>query len=275
MKANSAIAQSLPIVLASIAEQSGLSLGIGGSVAYTNGKHVQVPALPIECSEDTAMLAYGYLYHEGAHIRYTSIAAIAECKTPLERMILNILEDGRIEQRMGLDFPGARLRLDGLSRLIDGKSGAAVQDDPSIVFINHVLLHVLVAELGRAWVQPHWHANRQVFEEIFGTNLMIKVEALIAGTSKRPTTASLLPTVHAIVDCLEQAKNDEQDSQDDQQQGDGQDGDDQQQGDDQTGDDQQQGDDQTGDDQTGDDQQQGDDQTGDDQQQGDDQTGDD
>lgn len=207
---SNAIVNSLPIVAATLAEQSGITLSIGGTTAYTNGQHVNLPALPLEVSETTAMLAYGYLYHEGGHIRYTDFSCIAKLEKAIEREVLNTLEDGRIETRTMQDFPGAKIRLEGLSKILDTEPLPATTPTPPVLFQQYVFLQMVTGELGREWCFPLWEQSRKQFTEVFGENLRTKVEALIGNTSKLLSTASLLGTVRALVAALEQAKDEEE-----------------------------------------------------------------
>ena len=60
----------LPIMVNNYAKLFGVSVRIQGTVAYTNGKTITLPRLDIK-DPIKARLAYGYLAHESAHIRYT------------------------------------------------------------------------------------------------------------------------------------------------------------------------------------------------------------
>jgi cobaltochelatase CobT len=59
----------LPIVAAALGRKLGVEVGVGGHDACTDGLRIQIPDVP----EDPASrdLAWGYLAHEAAHVRYT------------------------------------------------------------------------------------------------------------------------------------------------------------------------------------------------------------
>jgi len=66
---------------------------VGGQDAKTDGDVIQVPAYD---GEDAGYrdVAWGYLAHEAAHVRYTQFEYFRQAAaTPIRKTILNILED--------------------------------------------------------------------------------------------------------------------------------------------------------------------------------------
>ncbi|MGB5830838.1 MAG: VWA domain-containing protein, partial [Thiohalocapsa sp.] len=93
--------QAMPIVAAALGCKFGVSVAIGGAEAQTDGDSIQVPALP----PDSALMpvAWGYLAHEAAHVRYTDFAAYragVAAGDVLCASLQNILEDVRIERAL-------------------------------------------------------------------------------------------------------------------------------------------------------------------------------
>lgn len=98
----------LPIMVNNYAKLFGVSVRIQGTVAYTNGKTITLPRLDIK-DPIKARLAYGYLAHESAHIRYTDFKILEkeEIKNNLLLFSLfNILEDNRIEKLISREYIG-------------------------------------------------------------------------------------------------------------------------------------------------------------------------
>lgn len=60
----------MPIIVKNYARKFGVTVRMQGSLAYTNGKTITIPRLDIT-DPIKARLAYGYLAHESAHVRYT------------------------------------------------------------------------------------------------------------------------------------------------------------------------------------------------------------
>lgn len=62
--------QSLPIVAAALGRNCGVTIEIGGSGAYTNGKVISLPFLELETPESERKLL-GLLCHECGHVRFS------------------------------------------------------------------------------------------------------------------------------------------------------------------------------------------------------------
>ena len=91
----------LPLVARAVGRRLDVTVEIGGSDAYTDGTHIQLPALPLDMScENMATLAFGYLEHEAAHVRYTDMDNFKP-DNGLHQMFTNIFEDVRIEKALG------------------------------------------------------------------------------------------------------------------------------------------------------------------------------
>ncbi|MCR5625219.1 MAG: hypothetical protein K6G11_08275 [Lachnospiraceae bacterium] len=98
----------MPIIVKNYARKFGVTVRMQGSLAYTNGKTITIPRLDIT-DPIKARLAYGYLAHESAHVRYTdfSILKRKEFKNnELMFSLFNILEDSRIENLISKEFIG-------------------------------------------------------------------------------------------------------------------------------------------------------------------------
>ncbi len=106
---------SLPIVASLLSERYGVSVVIGGDTAYTDGSTIVLPSLPE--TPRTEQLVRGYIDHESAHIRYTDFTICGDY--PAHHMMLNLLEDMRVERLMGEQFPGARQNLSHLVEALE------------------------------------------------------------------------------------------------------------------------------------------------------------
>lgn len=105
---NSHITNALPIMVNNYSKMFGVSVRMQGTSAYTNGKTITIPRLDIN-NPAKARLAYGYLAHESAHVRYTDFKLIKQefIKEDLLRFSLfNILEDSRIEALISREYIG-------------------------------------------------------------------------------------------------------------------------------------------------------------------------
>ncbi|RLD03302.1 MAG: VWA domain-containing protein, partial [Chloroflexi bacterium] len=108
------ISKSLPIVAKAMGDQMGVNVVIRGVEAITNGKIIYLPELPKDDAEAT-LLARGFLDHEAAHVRLTDFSVINNDNNPSLKNLINIIEDIRIEQKMGQIYPGCAVNLRNLA----------------------------------------------------------------------------------------------------------------------------------------------------------------
>lgn len=104
----------------------GVNITFGGQEAFTDGKRVNLPALP----PGTVLTPYqeriltGYVDHESSHIRWTDFKAWEKrIKNHPQKKALHMLsnqfEDIRIENRQIENYPGVRPFLDDLAHHVD------------------------------------------------------------------------------------------------------------------------------------------------------------
>lgn len=114
---DSVLLKSLPYMLSIVAAGAGVDLRTDprATTAATNGRVVILPPLPYTGGE-LAIYSLGYIVHESGHIRHTDFAAAGTRPgDELHRMLVNVLEDIRIERLINGVFPGARHWLDALT----------------------------------------------------------------------------------------------------------------------------------------------------------------
>ena len=120
----------LPIIATMLGQKFGVEVVIGGRRAFTDGQVIHLPSLPADADPDLALLANGFIDHEAAHIRYTDFAA--QNPGGLTGLIANVLEDVRIEQRLGERFPGSRHNLAALVGVLERKKTLVPPAEASI-----------------------------------------------------------------------------------------------------------------------------------------------
>lgn len=111
------LSHALPIMVNNYAKLFGVSVRIQGSTAYTNGRVITIPRLDIK-NPIKARLAYGYLAHESAHIRYTDFSVLKKDKIRNNLFLFslfNILEDSRIEALISKEYIGVYENLELLN----------------------------------------------------------------------------------------------------------------------------------------------------------------
>lgn len=108
---NGPLNQAFPIVAAALGNRLGVKVMVTGQTAKTDGERILIPAYDGN-APDYRDIAWGFLAHEAAHIRYTDFSIFVEASShPIRKAILNILEDVRIERLLMRDYPGTALTI--------------------------------------------------------------------------------------------------------------------------------------------------------------------
>lgn len=144
MVATTAIINALPLVADALGRKYGVKVYIGGEGAYTNGKDIHMPSLPIDADENVLKLARGYLDHEAAHLRVTDFDTLKEARlTDIERHVWNIIEDFMVEQQLAAIYPGCRENFTWLARhlfLMEADMLSVDENPPASVIFNWFLI---------------------------------------------------------------------------------------------------------------------------------------
>lgn len=224
----------LPLVAAMIGQQTGVEVIVGGTEASTNGRRIHLPWID---NPDEAFLdaMFGYLWHEGGHIKFTDFEAWRQAATPLERSLLNVLEDIREEKEVIRMWPGAAGRLYAVSEWLvanDKLKMASKDDHPAEILGQHVLNRLRVSELHEQCLVGFADAAEKAFQAVFPHGARLRLDALLSEVDELTSTADCLGMARNIVAMLkdeqekeeqrererEQRQQDQQDQQDQQQQ---------------------------------------------------------
>lgn len=132
----------LPLVASTLGDKYGVRVHIGGQRACTDGSEIYLPALPLDCDEELLLCARGFLDHEAAHIRHTDIELVKNSDvTPLEKHLLNTIEDWRVENALAVIFPGCR---HNFTKLIQREFISAYAPESDIEATVHILNAILL-----------------------------------------------------------------------------------------------------------------------------------
>lgn len=200
-----AIQQSLPIVAKAIGRACDVKVAVGGSRAYTDGETIHLPDLPFHDPE-IETLAFGYLEHEAAHVRYTEAV---ECSSPLHHALWNILEDVRIEARLGGEYPGFAATLKQLvRRLVDDDvlRAPAPESQPPELLQSYLLYRLRREVLGQDALADHAHAAEGLFRERFPEGVATRIGAVIGRARRLRSSRETAELAAEIVAILEDEK---------------------------------------------------------------------
>lgn len=118
-------ARPLALIAKVLGRKYDVTVTIAGQIACTTGKEITIPVVSGDHAE---ALAHGYIDHEAAHVRYTDFSV--QLTDNFAGDLLNILEDVRIEQAIGWEYPGCIANLRELTRILVEQHGA-FRPDPS------------------------------------------------------------------------------------------------------------------------------------------------
>ena len=190
----------LPIYCQHLAEQTGVEVVVGGKVANTNGKRVNVPF-----TEDDLQLSFGYVAHEASHVRNTDMTVFQRtAPNPFRKNMLNILEDIRIE-RLSMDqYPGTEEDIRYLNRkvLLDPFKPEVVAQAQPIHVIHNALLYGAYWKLQEPQLEVPAKAYLEAFEALVGQDIADRIMAKALQTLKCNSTEEVLQLVDAIIALL-------------------------------------------------------------------------
>ena len=204
--------QAMPIVAAALGRKFGVSVAIGGAEAQTDGDSIQVPALP----PDSALMpvAWGYLAHEAAHVRYTDFAAYragVAAGDALCASLQNILEDVRIERALAGPYPGTRETLQAVCAHLSAEGGMnapAADAHPAQVLTSYLLLHLRDSVLGYDGLAAEAKQAEAVLRSVFPARTVHRLQGLLAevdGLASTTDAVDLARRIRALLEAERQA----------------------------------------------------------------------
>ena len=204
------ILKSLPLLASVLGRQHGVQVTIGGTEAFTNGRIVNLPALPLDVGSEGLAFCRGYLDHESGHLRYTNFDALREENLyPVEKFIWNAIEDWRVEKALSEVYPGCRANLKWLaSRIFVEEFNPS--KDPKTALMSYILLTC------RAWSVPEIEASRQIERQTVAQHypqLLGKLDALLTQVRATcPDTRAAVGFAKQIAELIERHQEQTSDS---------------------------------------------------------------
>ena len=199
--------QALPIVAAAYGRKFGVKVQVGGARACTDCRTIHIPEIRDEPVAKT--LAWGYLTHEAAHVRFTDMDVYRRTamKGPLVNAVLNILEDVRIENAILGPYPGSVKTLDEtLGWLVrEGATRAAKEADSPPMVLTCFLLTILRYRVRRqAVLKDLAEDSERVLRVTFPASFVHRLLGLLAEVPGLDSTASTAGLAERIVALVEQ-----------------------------------------------------------------------
>ena len=191
----------LPIVAAALGRKFGVEVGIGGHDACTDGKRIQIPDVPDDpASRD---LAWGYLAHEAAHVRYTDFAVYEQAarEGPLQALLQNRIEDVRIERALARPYPGTRATIAAVLRrmLAEGRMSAPEPSDhPAQVLAAYLLLTLRHEVLGQDVLAAEANKAAETLRRVFPSAFIARLRTLMDEVPGLTSTAEAVDLARRI-----------------------------------------------------------------------------
>ena len=176
---STSLERALPIVASAYGEQFGVNVLIGGTQALTDGRSI---TLPLVKSPDIHDVLFGYLAHESGHIRSSDFRLMGRLTNPLERFILNAIEDVRIEEEMISLFPGTKITIDALYQYVFDESLIQVikaEDNPATQLVLYILYKSKVAFRGLTLFDPLLRFADPIVRQTYGDLFVQEVDQIL------------------------------------------------------------------------------------------------
>lgn len=203
----------LPIVARAVGRKLDVSVSIGGHRAYTDGKHIQLPALPMDIPEnELATLAFGYLEHEAAHVRYTDMEKV-RADSPLHKMFTNIFEDVRIEKALGKEYPGFAGDLRALTATLVERGEMGGTPDPDAPLAakmgEYVLLRGRHDVLGPDELKEPAERAEKAFRDAVSPGLATRVGAALGTLRDLGSTREAADLARQVIRLVEEEEDEQ------------------------------------------------------------------
>ena len=195
---NKTLNNAFPIVAAALGNKFGVKVSVGGSKASTNGKVINIPAYNLDDDSSYKDVAWGYLAHEAAHVRFTDFVVFSNAATnPVRESIVNILEDVRIEKKIQETFPGTKRTIEKMVHHLIQTGlfkvhGQHEQVHPATVLSQFLLFRLRNDILGQTALSSYADTAEDLLEDTFPVGAVTRLNGLL----------SEVPQFHATRDCV-------------------------------------------------------------------------
>ncbi|WP_027156621.1 VWA domain-containing protein [Methylobacter luteus] len=212
---NNTLNNAFPIVAAALGNKFGVKVRVGGQHAYTDGKSINLPAYNFEDSSYKDV-AWGYLAHEAAHLRFTDFADFGNAATsPIRKHILNFLEDIRIEKQMQETYPGTRRTTEKVvEHLIKTGDFKVVSQDqqvhPAAVLSQFLLFRLRNDVLGQNALSSYADTAEALLEETFPVGAVTRLAGLLSEVPNLDSTRACVRLTDRILRMIEEEQEKEQ-----------------------------------------------------------------
>ncbi len=213
---NHPLKNALPIVAAAYGEKFGVKVLIQGQDAFTDGERIVIPTANPD-DPHYQQIAWGYLAHEAAHIRHTNFDMVQKASSkPIRKVLLNIIEDVRIENELAKDYPGTRRSISQvIEYMVDTQQMCVPEQlEPASNLQAWLLFRLRCHFLGQKALTSLYQAVDEKVRQLFPAVAMSRLSAMLTAVPSLASTGEVLKLVDAIVAMLEEESRPPQDESD-------------------------------------------------------------
>lgn len=218
---NLTLNNAFPIVAAALGNKFGVNVKVGGTGAFTDGKTINLPAYNLE-DPSYKDVAWGYLAHEAAHIRFTDFTDFSNAATsPIRKAIVNILEDIRIEKLIMGIYPGTKLSIEKMDEqicLTNNYELVEKTSHPASILSQFLFLRLSADVLGFSSLLPIADKVELILDETFPVGAVTRLAGLLSEVADLGSTRDCVRLADRILRMIEEEQEKEQEKASQQQQ---------------------------------------------------------
>ena len=170
---------------------------------------INIPAYNLDDSSYKDV-AWGYLAHEAAHVRFTDFVAFANAATSsIRKNIVNILEDIRIEKLMQEPYPGTKRTTEKVVQHLIQTGGFQVhgqheQIHPAAVLSQFLLFRLRNDILGQTALSSYADAAEALLEDTFPVGAVTRLNGLLSEVPQFQVTRDCVRLADRIIRMIEE-----------------------------------------------------------------------
>jgi cobaltochelatase CobT len=198
-----------PIVAAALGNKFGVNVSVGGQDAYTDGSSINLPAYQLE-DPSYQDVAWGYLAHEAAHLRFTDFAEFRNAANrPIRKTLVNILEDIRIEKAMQHCYPGTKQTIEKVIEHLLRTNGFQFVGDaqsvhPAVILSQFLLFHLRNTLLSQNALSGYAECAETLLKASFPTGVVSRLMALLTAVPQLTSTGDCVRLTDRLLGMLEE-----------------------------------------------------------------------
>ena len=211
--------RALPAIVGFITDKIGIPV-LRGLRACTTGSVIYVPKLPdLGLSMRDVVRVIAYIYHECFHVLWTNFTVGKGALPPLQRGVVELLEDIRIEHKGIGRFPAARKYLGQLVQIFteDGLAGKSPgfppfgEDAPEAKLLQFYMLYKLRHDLLKQEViLPSLEPTEVAIRAKLPKSMMVRLDALMFQVTECDSTDDVVSLAEEIAVMIKEEKEKEE-----------------------------------------------------------------